>query len=83
MLQPHKPEVLVGPLRVLAVRKRRSQGLPCGPLRAGSNIGPHLPRFLPWDRGEPPLTLSASSGLMHCSSSVLFDHLASADEQCW
>ena len=22
------------------------------PLRAGSNIGPHFPRFLPWNRGR-------------------------------
>src|SRR5215471_4831820 len=33
----------------------------CGPAclmsdssRAGSNIGPHLPRFLPWDCGRAP-----------------------------
>jgi hypothetical protein len=25
----------------------------------------------------------ATSGLMHCSNSVLFDHLVGAGEQCW
>jgi len=29
------------------------------------------------------LRICVTSGLMHCSNSVQFDHLVGADEQCW